>query len=89
MLLTEGYYIEGYYSIFKLFWGATNQDLLLTETCSCSRLYGRQNIKKSASVWITCYKSLVAIAMEGAIFFVRVNNHKVFHGEIIGSVISI
>ena len=34
-----------YYSIFDHFWGATNQDVLLTEACYCSRLYGMLNSK--------------------------------------------
>ena len=45
-----------YYSIFELFWGATNWDVLLTETCSCSQLYGIHTIWPQGCCYLwNCY----------------------------------
>ena len=38
-------YIEGLIFNFWTFWGATNRDMLLTETYSCSRLYKKNQLR--------------------------------------------
>ena len=61
-----------YYSIFKLFWGASKQDMLLTKICSCLKLYGMYN--DLLNTFQSCY-----IYMDYQVHDYQVQDHQIHY----------